>query len=129
MAVRIEGHREVRRRIRQISDDLDQKAAKGELKAINQRAAEIVAGRAEQLVPVQSGRLRDTIRAAGTQKSGRVRAGFKRVPYAGPIHFGWAARGIVPQPFLYQALDQRRLEVFLHYDQQLESWFKKHGLD
>lgn len=129
MAVRIEGHREVRRRIRQISDDLDQKAAKGELKVINQRAAEIVAGRAEQLVPVRSGTLRDTIRAAGTQKSGRVRAGFKRVPYAGPIHFGWAARGIVPQPFLYQALDQRRLEVFLHYDQQLESLIKKHGLD
>lgn len=129
MAVRIEGHREVRRRIRQISDDLDQKAAKGELKVINQRAAEIVAGRAEQLVPVRSGTLRDTIRAAGTQKSGRVRAGFKRVPYAGPIHFGWASRGIVPQPFLYQALDQRRLEVFLHYDQQLESLIKKHGLD
>lgn len=129
MAVRIEGHREVRRRIRQITDDLDQKAAKGELKRINQEAAELVAMRAEMLVPVRSGRLRDTIRAAGTQKSGRVRAGFKRVPYAGPIHFGWASRGIVPQPFLYQALDQRRLEVFLHYDQQLESLIKKHGLD
>lgn len=129
MAVRIEGHREVRRRIRQITDDLDQKAAKGELKRINQEAAELVAMRAEMLVPVRSGRLRDTIRAAGTQKSGRVRAGFKRVPYAGPIHFGWASRGIVPQPFLYQALDQRRLEVFLHYDRQLESLIKKHGLD
>lgn len=128
-AVRITGHREARRRIGRIVDDLDQKAARGELKVMNQEAAEIVAGRAQSLVPVRTGTLRDTIRAAGAQKSGRVRAGFKRVPYAGAIHFGWAARNIDPNTFLYDALDQRRLEVLQHYDRQLEALIKKYDLD
>lgn len=128
-AVRIDGHREARRRINRILDDMDQKAARGELKNMNLEAAEIVAERARSLVPVRTGTLRDTIRPAGTQKSGRVRAGFKRVPYAGAIHFGWAARNIDPSLFLYDALDQRRQEVLKHYDQQLEALIKKYDLD
>ena len=98
-AVRIDGHKQVRKRIRGILDDMDQQAARGELKVMNQEAAQIVRDRALGLVPVVSGKLRDSIRAAGAQKSGRVRAGFKRVPYAGPIHFGWGRRNIFPQPF------------------------------
>ena len=38
-------------------------------------------------------------------------AGRKAVPYAGPIHFGWPARNIEPQPFLYDALDDKADEV------------------
>lgn len=128
-AVRITGHKEARKRIRGILDEMDQQAARGELKNMNQEAAQIVSDRAVGLVPVQTGTLRDTIRAAGAQKSGRVRAGFKRVPYAGAIHFGWAARNIDPNPFLYDALDQRRREVLQHYDQQLEALIKKYDLD
>lgn len=128
-AVRITGHKETRKKIRGILDEMDQQAARGELKVMNQEAAEIVKNRAVALVPVRSGKLRDTIRAAGAQKSGRVRAGFKRVPYAGPIHFGWAARNIQPNQFLYDSLDQRRYEVLQHYDQQLDALIKKYGLD
>jgi len=128
-AVRITGHKEARKRIRGIVDEMDQKAARGELKNMNLEAAEIVAKRAVSLVPVRTGELRDTIRAAGAQKSGRVRAGFKRVPYAGAIHFGWADRNIDPSLFLYDALDQRRREVLQHYDQQLEALIRKYDLD
>ena len=39
------------------------------------------------------------------------KVGKKKVPYAGPIHFGWGRRNIHPQPFLYEALDKRRDEV------------------
>lgn len=129
MAVRIEGLKETQKKVRKILDDMDRDAAKGELKSMNTAAAEIVAGRALQLVPVRSGRLRDTVRPSGTQKSARVRAGFARVPYAGPIHFGWAARNITPQPFLYDALDARRREVVEHYDSQIGKLIKKYGLD
>lgn len=128
-AVRIDGHKEARKKIRGILDEMDQQAARGELKVMNQEAAEIVRDRALGLVPVVSGKLRDSVRAAGAQKSGRVRAGFKRVPYAGPIHFGWAARNIEPNLFLYDALDQRRYEVLTHYDRQLDTLIKKYGLD
>lgn len=128
-AVRITGHKEVRRQLRRIEDDMDQKAARGELKTMNLGAAQIVSKQAKSLVPVQTGTLRDTIRPAGAQKSGRVRAGFKRVPYAGAIHFGWSARGIEPSLFLYDALDDRRREVLRHYDEELEALIRKYDLD
>ena len=140
-AVRVEGLDDVRRKIRRMEQGLDQDAAKGDLKAMNLEAAEIVAGVATTLVPVRSGKLRDTIRAAGAQKSGRVRSGYNipqgaavsgnwgRMPYAGPIHFGWPARNISPQPFLYDALDRRRSEVFAAYDRNMSQIIKKYRLD
>jgi len=129
MAVRVEGLRETRAKVRKIADQMDADAARGELKEMNAEAAEIVARRARQLIPVRSGVLRSTVRAAGTQKSARVRAGFARVPYAGPIHFGWLSRNITPQPFLYSALDNRRAEVLRHYEQQIDKVIKKYELD
>ena len=128
-AVRVEGLVDVRRKIRRMEQGLDQDAAKGDLKAMNLEAAEIVAGVATGLVPVRAGTLRQTIRAAGAQKSGRVRAGFARVPYAGPIHFGWPQRNISPQPFLYDALDRRRNEVFDAYERNMSEIVKKYRLD
>lgn len=128
-AVRIDGLREVRSAIRGISDDLDRERARGALKELNADAAKIVAQRAIAIVPRRSGRLADTIRPSGTQKSARVRAGFKRVPYAGPIHFGWGARGIRPQPFLYDALDARRQQVIDVYERGVDRLIKKHDLD
>ena len=53
-----------------------------------------------------------------------VRAGFARVPYAGPIHFGWRKRNIQPQPFLYEALDKRRNEVFDRYNKEVRNILK-----
>jgi len=140
-AVRVEGLDDVRRKIRKMEQGLDQDAAKGDLKRMNLEAAEIVAGVATGLVPVRTGKLRDTIRAAGAQKSGRVRSGYNipqgaaasgnwgRMPYAGPIHFGWPARNISPQPFLYDALDRRRSEVFDAYNRNMSQIVKKYRLD
>lgn len=126
--VRIEGAAELRRKMNRMADGIDREAARGDMKAAHKEAAEIVAQRALTLVPVRSGKLRDTIRAAGTQKSGRVRAGFARVPYAGVIHFGWPARTISPHPFLYDALDARRSEVLATYERNIEQIKRKYNL-
>lgn len=82
-----------------------------ELKAAHKEAAEVVAYEAQTIVPVKSGRLLESIRSAGTQSAGIVRAGKASVPYAGPIHFGWRRRNIEPNPFLYDAADARVDEV------------------
>jgi len=87
------------------------KEYRDELKHLHKEVASIVADEAEQRVPVQSGRLKGSIRPLGSQKQGRVAAGKKSVPYAGPIHFGWPRRNITPQPFLTDALDRRKNEV------------------
>lgn len=118
----------MRRKINRLEDAADTQSAKGEMKQAHLEGAKLVRGVALGLAPAQTGRLRDTIRAAATVKSGRVRAGFKRVPYAGPIHFGWRARDISPQPFLYDALDARRSEVMATYEKQLNSIIKKYEL-
>jgi hypothetical protein len=139
MVVRIEGYRELRRELRRLEDAMDVQAAKGDLKQMNLDAARLVRSEALRLVPVQTGLLKSTVREAATQRNARVRAGFQRVPYAGPIHFGWPSRPnpglgwrggpIRPQPFLYDALDRRRNEVVDAYERNLRSIIRKYDLD
>lgn len=94
MAVEIEGARRLRSTLRKAGASLS------DLKAPNRAAATIVAGHAQSVVPRKTGRLAGTIRPAATQRAGIVRAGYKRVPYAGPVHWGWPKRRIKAQPFL-----------------------------
>ena len=121
-SIKATGVKELRRELRRMGDDLE------DLKALNLDVATLVSDRAKDLVPRRTGNLADTIRPAGTKTAGRVRAGFKRVPYAGVIHFGHPARGIQPQPFLYDALDQRRGEVFDAYFKGVKKIQRKAGL-
>ncbi len=124
-AIRIEGGRELRRAFREIDDDMS------DLKDLHKRLADDIAGTAKTKVPVRSGRLKRSIRGSGTKTAARVRAGNNQknfrhgVPYAGPIHFGWAERGIRPQPFMYEALDNRRQEVVDRYNAEVRSIIRR----
>jgi hypothetical protein len=121
-SIKATGVKELRRELRRMGNDLE------DLKALNLDVATLVSDRAKDIVPRRTGNLADTIRPAGTKTAGRVRAGFKRVPYAGVIHFGFPARRIQPQPFLYDALDQRRGEVFDAYFKGVKKIQRKAGL-
>ena len=79
--------REIRRAMKDLSD-----SSKSDMKVTHRAVAEIVARQAKYEVPVRTGRLRSTIRTRSTLTQGRVVAGMARVPYAGPIHFGWPTR-------------------------------------
>ena len=121
--VRVEGIDKLRRALVK----LDQ-AAKEDFKAAGKAAAEIVERQAKTEVPVRSGNLKNTIRSSGQQRGGVVSAGFAKVPYAGPIHFGWGRRRIFPQPFLYEAADDRVDEVTEAYLAQVyEIWNRNLG--
>jgi hypothetical protein len=96
------------------------KETRDSMKATHKRAAEIVIQGAKRFVPVVSGKLAASIRDGSTQRMGRVRVGSASVPYAGPIHFGWPARKIKPQPFIYDALDGRRNEVAAVYAKRID---------
>ena len=108
-----------------------------ELKAGNKALGEIVAARARQLVPVRSGALQKTINAVKAVSGAKVTAGtpglLSKVPYAGPIHYGWDnAFGdgvtIEAQPFLSDALDDVHDEVVDAYDKMIADLLKKAGL-
>lgn len=103
-------------------EKMDEAAAES-FKAAGVWAGQEVAKTARTIVPVRSGRLRDTIKGASTRRGARVNAGRGSVPYAGPIHFGWGRRNIFPQPFLYEAADRRANDVVDQYLAQVyEVW-------
>lgn len=122
--IQIEGLKETQAALRAVSDDL-----KGEMKPTHLKAAEIIVEGSKKYVPVRSGRLATSIRAFATQTGGRVRVGSAAVPYAGPVHFGWPARRIKPQPFIYDAMDDRRQEVLHTYADRLSKIFVRYDLD
>lgn len=94
VGVRLEGAARLRRTLRKAGRDL------GDLKAAHGKAAQIAQQASAPLVPVRTGNLKATLRSSGTSREGIIRAGRASVPYAGPIHWGWPARGIAPQPFI-----------------------------
>lgn len=98
-------------------------AARQDFKQAGFMAAEIVVEEAKRLVPVRTGALGKSIRAGKVVSGAKVYAGRASVPYAGPIHFGWAKRNIRPNPFLYDAADRRVNEVMDAYIAQVyEIW-------
>lgn len=122
-AVEVEGAKQLRKALTEMGDE-----AVADLKSVNLEAAELVAAAARPLVPTRTGKLQGSVRASGTKTRGSVKAGFKKIPYAGPIHFGWPDRNISPQPFLYDAIDRRRDEVMQAYRDNVKNLRKKHGL-
>lgn len=92
--VRIDGARQLRRELRAASGDLDR------MKAAHSAAATAVAIAAAAAAPRRTGRLASTVRGSGTNTMATIRAGYARVPYANPIHWGWPRRGIRANPWM-----------------------------
>lgn len=99
VGLRLEGAPRFKRTLKQAGQELD------DMKTAHKSAAGIVASRASSWAPSVTGRLAGSVRASGTKTAAIVRAGNNRkskagVPYANPIHWGWRARNIRPNPFL-----------------------------
>lgn len=128
--VRVEGLRELRQAIKQ-AEDADLKKA---LTQANKTGAAVVARTAVGMAPHLTGRLAASIKPLASQTSGRVRAGSARVPYAAAIHWG-RKRGNVGRPpgnrkrpnviqgnpFLVNALQRSRNQVYLEYRKAIDS--------
>jgi len=119
----IVGLRETQKALKNLGE-----ATKKDLKSTHKEAAQIVVNGAIRYVPVRTGALAASMRAASTMTSGKVRLGNSKVPYAGAIHFGWPARRIKPQPFIYDALDGRRNEIATLYRERIFQLVKKYDL-
>lgn len=105
-AVQVTGARELRAALKRMDKRLTD-----DLKDVHSDAGELVAERARHYVPYLTGRLHDTIRTDRRIGGVSVLAGRTSVPYAGVIHFGWPAHNIEPQPFLYEAIEDKADEV------------------
>lgn len=119
--IKIEGLSELRRSI------IAMGVPREEMNAAAAASAQLVLNEARSLVPVRSGKLRDSIRITrGRFGATQISAGNNRksksgVPYANPIHWGWFKRNIKPQPFFVTALGITREDVFKTYEHELQA--------
>lgn len=97
VALRVDGLNALRRDLRKLPGGL------ADLKDVHQRVGQLVLPEASARAPKRSGRLAGSGRAS--RAAGRVSLlfGGARVPWAGPIHWGWPRRHIEPQPFAADA--------------------------
>jgi hypothetical protein len=118
--VRVDGGPRLRRTLRQAGADMV------DLKDANARIAAMVAALARSMAPVgvgtrAPGSLRASIRGNRAMARARVSAGGARVPYAGPVHWGWPARGIRPRPFLRDAARALEPTIIASYTRNLDT--------
>lgn len=116
MRVEVEGVSGLARALRKAGDEESRQF----LLDANREAAKTVENAAAPLIPRRTGKLSASLRSTGTAKGGVVMLGKARVPYAGPLHFGWFKRGIRPGLWLFSALDRRRGEVEEIYFKRLD---------
>jgi hypothetical protein len=115
--VRMDGMKELRQVIRTTKD----KGLRRAITKANRATGAVVADDARSNAPERSGRLARSVKPTSSQREAQVKAGTaKTVPYAGPIHFGWPARGIRAQEFLFAAARRQRPVVEQTYREALE---------
>ena len=81
--VRVEGGKLLRATMRKAGLDMAQ------MPAANAKVAKVAEGAIRAAAPRVSGAMAGTIRSSGTMTAAIVRAGYKRLPYAGADNWGW----------------------------------------
>ena len=119
--VRVEGLGALVRELKRAGESID------DLKEANQAAGRIVLDAAEARVPRRTGRLAASGRVNRAAKKAEVRFGSARVPYAAPIHWGWAKRHIKPHPFVTDAAEATQPAWLAEYERELQKVLNKVG--
>lgn len=99
--IRVDGVKNLRRTLKAAGADMN------DFTVINRAAAAIVqplaASRAPR-GPDEGGHISQTVRIGATRTAGIIRVGNNtRFRYGGPIHWGWPARNIAPNPWVTEA--------------------------
>ena len=97
MGAKILGARELRRTLKQAGVDMN------DMKDVNAAVANLVVGEARSRAPRKSGALAASGRGNRAVGKAQIIFGGARLRYAGPIHWGWPARGIRARPFASEA--------------------------
>lgn len=120
-AIQIEGLDDLRKNLRRLKD----KGLNDEMKAIHLALADEITKKALPAVPVLTGRLKASVRAAGTVRDAIGRVGKASVPYAAAIHWGWPSRGMPARPFLTDAAEDIERDVAERYERQVAALFDR----
>ena len=118
--VSVKGLREVVRSFNQYEGAIQ------DLKEANYAIGSKVSKTASAIAPQQTGNLSRSIRANRAKQKVSIKAGGAKVPYAGPIEYGWEARNIQAQPFLRRAAWDNRGYVKQQYAINIQAIGRKY---
>jgi hypothetical protein len=112
--VQVRGAKKMRKELKAAGLDLK------DLREPHASASRTVALAARPDTPRLTGRLASTVRSSGTRTAGIIRAGNSvAVPYAGPIHWGWPARNIKAQPWIYDAAERTQPQWLKDFEAEM----------
>lgn len=104
---------------------LDVDDLKDAFSKIAARGAALAAGYA----PKASGRLAGSVRGNRAQSKAVVTVGRSTIPYAGPINYGWPARGIAASGFMQKADETLRPIVLDLLEDDINDKIRERGLN
>lgn len=120
--VRIQGLNRMVRDLQALG--LDVEDLKDAFAPIAAEGARLAAG----FAPNRTGRLAASIRGNRAKAKAVVTAGRARVPYAGPINYGWRKRGIAPAMFMQKADEAMRPRALAELEQAINRKIRERGL-
>lgn len=132
LSAEVENLRELQSQIRALGDT----ELRRQLREANKSVSQMVVDAALPNVPVRSGKLRASVKAAATQTAAYGKAGSpSRVPYAAAIHWGEGSgnvnfssggsvgrpgRNVRGHPFLWDAADRTLNRAVREYEDQIQ---------
>lgn len=119
---KVEGLTRVTRALKDLGLEVDD--LKNAFSKISSLAAEKAAGHA----PKKSGRLAASVRGNRAQSKAVVTAGRAAVPYAGPINYGWPARGISASGFMQKTDEEMRPRAVQLLEDEINAAARRKGL-
>ena len=109
--VEVEGADELARTLRRAADDF------ADLDDVNTAAGRYLSTRAAAVAPRRTGRLAGSLRLEASRSTASVSSS---VVYANPIHWGWAARNISAQPFLFSTATTHETQLVDFYRREID---------
>lgn len=82
----------------------------------------------EAAAPKRTGRLAGDIKGNRAKAKAVVSVGRSKVPYAGPINYGWPSRGIDASNFMQAADDGYAHRAVARLEQEINEQIRKKGL-
>lgn len=119
----VDGYIQARKRLRAcLTSDLENELTE----AIADTAERIIVPAVREEAPVITGTLRDSVRASPRLGGLTMKVGTPvKVPYAGPVHFGWKDRNIEPNKFVYRGVNTSVKEFVTDVAEVLAEYEKK----
>jgi hypothetical protein len=120
--IRVEGLRELNRSLSKAGADAE------DMKDLNASIAKLVADTGRGRAPVVTGALAASVKGNRAKGKAVVKAGGARIPYAGPIHWGWPRRNIAGSLFLSDAVDDNHDQIIEMFEDGVDKVLRKNNL-